>query len=418
MEQYLALTRGNQAPGMVKPKIGGNVNFEIKSKFMRELRGGYLVSHDAVMLRVFPINLTGVTKRWVDRLPLGTVDSWDLHKKAFIQSHQKVNIFYNGLGTMNRQLLDSQGSIPGMKHAQALTAIQTMVDHSQKWHDGSSNRNIEGSSNSEGIAGAYLDKDCPFNEEVKSIKEVTAVTIVKDVPADFRPPVFTSSWEMKLAGCKAKMSTKPASTSLSTKIADMAALHNRNLLCSSWDEYAIRKVFANSVGFVRYTFQLVDFDDIELTNNMYMIDVSDYVANVKRTTYMKSGSKTLDFYLATKDKLYLSSTSSTVIYDNDDISSLQELRSMTRLHNTRLFKLVLHAYHFYQYGILVEPNKEMMMVDSSQPREGTVKNLLLWARNHKNNRKVVGGGNIPLVGGRRNTGRECFTANGRKVPIA
>ncbi|GKG22056.1 putative ribonuclease H-like domain-containing protein, partial [Tanacetum coccineum] len=102
-------------------------------------------------------------------LPPGTVNSWDLLKKAFIQwycppsktakqleeirnfkqegdetlyqaweryndllykcpthdinSHQKVNIFYNGLGTMNRHLLDSQGPIPGMTHAQALTAI-------------------------------------------------------------------------------------------------------------------------------------------------------------------------------------------------------------------------------------------------------------------------------------------------------
>ncbi|GJZ10424.1 DNA helicase PIF1, ATP-dependent [Tanacetum coccineum] len=121
-------------------------------------------------------------------------------------------------------------------------------------------------------------------------------------------------------------------------------------------------------------------------------------------------------------KLYLSSTSSTVIYDNDDISSLQELRSMTRLHNTRLFKLVLHAYHFYQYGILVEPNKEMMMVDSSQPREGTVKNLLLWARNHKNNTvtfqckvmikdiKRKSGWNYPSCGGekyRKNVSRKA-----------
>ncbi|GKB77040.1 hypothetical protein Tco_0943935 [Tanacetum coccineum] len=38
MEQYLALTRRNQAPGVVKPKIKGNVNFKIKSQFMRELR--------------------------------------------------------------------------------------------------------------------------------------------------------------------------------------------------------------------------------------------------------------------------------------------------------------------------------------------------------------------------------------------
>ncbi|GJZ73062.1 hypothetical protein Tco_0637208 [Tanacetum coccineum] len=77
-----------------------------------------------------------------------------------------------------------------------------MVDHSQKWHDGSSSRNIESSSNSEGIAiivnklenlgrdmkklkenvhviqvgcqncrGAHLDKYCPLKEEVKSIEE-------------------------------------------------------------------------------------------------------------------------------------------------------------------------------------------------------------------------------------------------------
>nr|GFC26466.1 hypothetical protein [Tanacetum cinerariifolium] len=38
MEQYLALIRGNQAPGVVKPAIGGNVNFEIKSQYMKELR--------------------------------------------------------------------------------------------------------------------------------------------------------------------------------------------------------------------------------------------------------------------------------------------------------------------------------------------------------------------------------------------
>nr|GEY01562.1 RNA-directed DNA polymerase, eukaryota, reverse transcriptase zinc-binding domain protein [Tanacetum cinerariifolium] len=57
--------------------------------------------------------------------------------------HQKVNIFYNGLGAMNRQFLDSQGPIPGMTPVQALLAIQTMADHSQKWHDGISSRNIE-----------------------------------------------------------------------------------------------------------------------------------------------------------------------------------------------------------------------------------------------------------------------------------
>nr|GEX67345.1 DNA helicase [Tanacetum cinerariifolium] len=38
MEQYLPLSRENQAPGVVTPEIKGNVNFEIKIQFMQELR--------------------------------------------------------------------------------------------------------------------------------------------------------------------------------------------------------------------------------------------------------------------------------------------------------------------------------------------------------------------------------------------
>nr|GEX99676.1 hypothetical protein [Tanacetum cinerariifolium] len=79
---------------------------------------------------------------------------------------------------------------------------KSMTDHSQKWHDRTSSRNIKGNSNSEGIAAivsklenlgqdmkklkenvhviqvgcqnyerAHLDKDFPLNEEVKSVEE-------------------------------------------------------------------------------------------------------------------------------------------------------------------------------------------------------------------------------------------------------
>ncbi|GJX75281.1 hypothetical protein Tco_0313876 [Tanacetum coccineum] len=176
MEQYLALTRGNQAPGVVKPAIRNNVNFEIKSQFMREHREDTFsrnknddahehvekildivslfnipgVTHDAVMLCVFPITFTGAAKRWFDRIPSG------------------VN--------------------------------STLADHSQKWHDGSRR---ESSGSSDGIAvitrkldslgrdmkkvkenvhaiqvgckiceGAHLDKDHLLNKEVKRVEEV------------------------------------------------------------------------------------------------------------------------------------------------------------------------------------------------------------------------------------------------------
>ncbi|GJW52727.1 hypothetical protein Tco_0096812 [Tanacetum coccineum] len=198
-------------------------------------------------------------KRWVDRLAPRTINTWDLLKKAFIQrycppsmtakqledihnfkqegdeslyqaweryndllykcpthdinSHQKVNIFYKGLSTMNRQLLDSHGPIPGMRPAEALTATQTMADHSQKWHDDITSRNIGSSSSKDGLValvnkldnlgrdmkklkesvhaiqvgcqickGPHLNKDCPFNEEVKQMKEVSNGEIGRTAP--------------------------------------------------------------------------------------------------------------------------------------------------------------------------------------------------------------------------------------------
>ncbi|GJV32128.1 retrovirus-related pol polyprotein from transposon TNT 1-94 [Tanacetum coccineum] len=194
------------APGVVKLEIGGNVNFEIKSQFMHELRKDTFsgnkvedahnhidrvlsilglfnilgVSKDAVMLQIFPFTLIGSAKRWVDRLAPGTINTWDLLKRPL-----------------------SKGPIPRMRSAQALIAIQTMDDHSQKWHDGTTSRNIGSSSSKDGLAalvnkldnlgrdmkklkesvhaiqvgcqickGPHLDKDCPLNEEVKQVEEV------------------------------------------------------------------------------------------------------------------------------------------------------------------------------------------------------------------------------------------------------
>ncbi|GJS16787.1 hypothetical protein Tco_0411259 [Tanacetum coccineum] len=218
MEQYLALSRENQAPGVFKPEIGGNVNFEIKSQFMRELRKDTFfgnknedahdhvdrvlnivslfniprVTQDAVLLRVFLFTLTRATKRWVDRLTPGAVNTWDLLKKAFIQ--RMATNHYTKLGN---------GPISGMKPTQALMAIQTMADHSQKWHVGTSRRNISNTNNTDGLAaivikldnvgrdmkklkenvhaiqvgcqiceGPYLDKECPLKEDVKQVEEV------------------------------------------------------------------------------------------------------------------------------------------------------------------------------------------------------------------------------------------------------
>nr|GEV66430.1 reverse transcriptase domain-containing protein [Tanacetum cinerariifolium] len=78
MEQYLALTRGNQTLDVVKPEIGGNhVERVLDIVSLFNIPG---VTHDAVMLRVFPITLTGAAKRsdseLCDNCDLSRLVSW------------------------------------------------------------------------------------------------------------------------------------------------------------------------------------------------------------------------------------------------------------------------------------------------------------------------------------------------------
>ncbi|GJR22110.1 putative reverse transcriptase domain-containing protein [Tanacetum coccineum] len=210
MEQYLALSRENQALGVVNPEIGGNVNFEIKSQFMRELREDTFcgnkdgdahdhidrvlsifglfnilgVSKDAVMLRVFPFTLTGATKRYVNRLVPGTINTWDLLKKAFIQRYCPPSMTAKQLEDIHNFKQEGDESLY------------------QAW-ERTTSRNIGSSSSNDGLAalvnklgnlgqdkkklkesvhaiqvgcqiceGPYLDKDCPLNEEVKQVEEV------------------------------------------------------------------------------------------------------------------------------------------------------------------------------------------------------------------------------------------------------
>ncbi|GKE33397.1 putative reverse transcriptase domain-containing protein, partial [Tanacetum coccineum] len=166
MEQYLALSRENQAPGKVKPEIRGNVNFEIK---------------------IFPFTLTRAAKRWVDRLAPRTINTWDLLKKAFIQRYCPPSMTAKQLEDIHNLKQEGDESLY------------------QAW-ERSTSRNIESSSSNDGLAalmnkldnlgrdmkklkesvhaiqdgckickGPHLDKECPLNEEVNKWERVTTL---------------------------------------------------------------------------------------------------------------------------------------------------------------------------------------------------------------------------------------------------
>ncbi|GKD31026.1 ATP-dependent DNA helicase PIF7-like protein [Tanacetum coccineum] len=120
-----------------------------------------------------------------------------------------------------------------------------------------------------------------------------------------------------------------------------------------------RKTSVTEGGFVRYPFELQDLGNIELTNNKYLIDVAGYVTNVGRTTYQRTGSRTLDFYLAN------GSSSSSQILDDPHIPALKEFKKGISDGEGALAHVTVN-------------------VDHSQPKDGTLENLLIWARNRKN----------------------------------
>ncbi|GKC75949.1 replication protein A 70 kDa DNA-binding subunit C-like protein [Tanacetum coccineum] len=157
---------------------------------------------------------------------------------------------------------------------------------------------------------------------------------------------------------------------------------------------SVRKSLVKAVGFIRHPFELVDLESVEHTN-----DVARYITNVGRSIQQRTGSRTLDFYLANErvtlwgglgdiliekktkyvglcpfiltsvnakhynNRLYLSSSSSTKIFDDADIPTLKALRADDS-------------------GMQL--TKEVMPVEYSETREGTLENLLMWARNRRN----------------------------------
>nr|GEW54950.1 hypothetical protein [Tanacetum cinerariifolium] len=104
------------------------------------------VSHDGFMQRVFLVTLTEAAKRWVDRIPPGIVDSWDLLKKPLskesISSSEGITAIVNKLENQGRDMKKLKANVH---------AIQVGCQICE---------------------GAHLDKDYPFYEEIKSMEEV------------------------------------------------------------------------------------------------------------------------------------------------------------------------------------------------------------------------------------------------------
>ncbi|GKB07352.1 hypothetical protein Tco_0835636 [Tanacetum coccineum] len=99
MEQYMIKTRRDYGSGVARPKIDNKDQFELKGQFLKELRENTFsgsdnddanehiekvleiidlfhvpnITVDQLMLRVYPISLTGATSHWLRNEPTGSI---------------------------------------------------------------------------------------------------------------------------------------------------------------------------------------------------------------------------------------------------------------------------------------------------------------------------------------------------------
>ncbi|GJR80234.1 hypothetical protein Tco_0151019 [Tanacetum coccineum] len=202
MEQYMSKTQADYGSGIARPKIDDKYHFELKGQFLKELRDNTFSNsnHDdanehikkvleivdlfhipnitqyQVMLRAFPMSLTGSVSCWLRNKPSGSITTWeDLKTKtldevssALFNGDVGVILFYNGLEVPTRQILDSKGVIPSKTAADAKVAIQEMVEYSQKWHTGTSR--TRSTKTSDGLAAIQAQLN-NLGREIKKVNE-------------------------------------------------------------------------------------------------------------------------------------------------------------------------------------------------------------------------------------------------------
>ncbi|GJY17718.1 ribonuclease H-like domain-containing protein [Tanacetum coccineum] len=224
MEQYMGKTRADYGSGIPRPKIDDKDSFELKGQFLKELRDNTFSgsdhedanehiekvleivdlfhipnkTQDQVMLRAFPVSLTGAMSHWLRNKPSGSITTWEDLKTKFLSKYcpptrtakkmveinnfkqepdetlyqackrfkellmkcpqyyltemQEVIVFYNGLDVQNRQILDSK-------------AIQAQLNNLGREIKNVNEKVYAAQVGCEQFKGPHYTKDCPLKKE-------------------------------------------------------------------------------------------------------------------------------------------------------------------------------------------------------------------------------------------------------------
>ncbi|GKC64171.1 hypothetical protein Tco_1096769 [Tanacetum coccineum] len=214
---------------VARPKIEDKDNFELKFQFIKELRDNTFsgsdhedanehiekvleivdlfhipnITIDQVMLRAFPMSLTGATSHWLRNKPSGLITTWEDLKIKFLSKYCSPARTANKMEEINnfqqepdeslyqawerfkellmKQILDSRGAIPSKTAANAkVVIIRKWLTYSQNGTWTSRTMKEIKKANEKVYAakvgckqckGPHYTKDYPLKEEGKTIEE-------------------------------------------------------------------------------------------------------------------------------------------------------------------------------------------------------------------------------------------------------
>ncbi|GKC44977.1 uncharacterized mitochondrial protein-like protein [Tanacetum coccineum] len=187
MEQYMSKTRTDYGSRVARPKIDNKDQFKLKGQFLKELRENIFSGSDhedanehikkvleiidlfhvpnitiyQLMLRVFPISLTGAASHWLRNEQTGLIKMWEDLKTKFLNKYCPP-----GQTAKKMEEINNFQQEPDETLYQAWERFkELLIKYPQHYLTEMKEVGCEQ------CKGPYYTKDCPLKEEGKTLEE-------------------------------------------------------------------------------------------------------------------------------------------------------------------------------------------------------------------------------------------------------
>ncbi|GJZ49051.1 hypothetical protein Tco_0603241 [Tanacetum coccineum] len=167
MDEYMRKTREDYGSGVARLKFDKDAKFELKD-----------VTQDQLMLRVFPISLTGAASRWLRNEPAGSITTWEILKGKFLSKYCPPSRTAKRMEEINNFKQEPNETLSSVERFKELL-LRCPQHFLTNMHENNLGREIkkvnervyDAQVGCELCSGPHYSKDCPLKDEGKTLEE-------------------------------------------------------------------------------------------------------------------------------------------------------------------------------------------------------------------------------------------------------